>query len=78
MASVRQSEGRFTAEKLAEQHGVSRATVERAGQFAAAVDKLGLGKEVATGQCRHEQQPTFVSQEQGGIFTKLRPYFRMT
>ncbi len=49
--TVAQSEPRLsTAEEVASQHGVSRATVERAGQFAAAVDKLGLGAEVATGQ----------------------------
>jgi response regulator of citrate/malate metabolism len=50
-ATVPHFEGRLsTAEEIASQHGVSRATVERAGQFAAAVDKLGLGAEVATGQ----------------------------
>jgi phage N-6-adenine-methyltransferase len=49
--TVAQSEPRLsTAEEIAEQHGVSRETVKRAGQFAAAVDKLGLGEEVANGQ----------------------------
>jgi hypothetical protein len=37
-----QSEGRHTADKLAAQHGVSRATVERAGQFANGALLLGL------------------------------------
>lgn len=39
-----------TSAHLAAQHGVDEKTVRRAGQFAAAVDKLGLGAEVATGQ----------------------------
>lgn len=39
--SVPQNEGRsHTAERLAEQHGVSRATIERDGQFAEAVETL--------------------------------------
>lgn len=46
-----QSEEKLTsAERIAEQHGVSRATVERAGQFAEAVDKLQLGAEVVSGR----------------------------
>jgi phage N-6-adenine-methyltransferase len=50
---VPQSEGVFsgeTAERLADEYGVSRATIERDGQFAAAVDKLGLQREAAAGE----------------------------
>lgn len=48
--TVHQSDARLerTSAQIASQHGVSRATVERAGQFAAAVDKLGLGAEVVS------------------------------
>ena len=56
--TVPQFEGPFsTAESLAKEHGVSRATIERDGQFAAAVDRLGLQREVAAGEItatRHE------------------------
>ena len=45
-----QSEDLKTSEAIAVQHGVSRATVERAGQFADAVDKLQLGAEVVSGR----------------------------
>jgi len=38
--TVPQNAGRFTADVLAKQHGVSRATIERDGQFAAAVEKV--------------------------------------
>jgi len=38
---IPQNEGQpTTAERLAKQHGVSRATIERDGQFAAAVEKV--------------------------------------
>jgi hypothetical protein len=37
---VRESQSTETAEHLAEERGVSRATVERAAQFAAAVDTI--------------------------------------
>ena len=39
-----------TAERLAGEYGVSRATIERDGQFAAAVDKLGVEREAARGE----------------------------
>ncbi len=45
-----QSEDLKTSERLAKQHGVSRATIERDGQFAEAVDKLGVRQEAAAGQ----------------------------
>ncbi len=38
------------SEEIAKEYGVSRATVVRDGQFAAAVDKLGLQREVAAGE----------------------------
>lgn len=38
-----------TAERLAKQHGVSKATIERDGKFAEAVEVLGLQSEVAAG-----------------------------
>ena len=41
-----------TASDLAPQLGVSRATLERDGQFAEAVEKLDLGKEVAAGKVK--------------------------
>lgn len=37
----------------------------------------GYREEIKAGQCRHEQQPTFVSQEQGGILRNLRPEIRL-
>ena len=39
-----------TAEKLAEQHGVSKATIERDGKFAEAVEALGFSEDVARGE----------------------------
>jgi ParB family chromosome partitioning protein len=44
-----QNDGIPTAERLAQQHGVSKATIERDGQFAEAVEVLGLQAEVAAG-----------------------------
>jgi len=44
-----QSEGLITAEKLASEHGVSRATIERDAQFSNAVEKLGIEAEVTSG-----------------------------
>ncbi len=39
-----------TADAIAVEHGIGRATVERAGAFAAAADKLGIGNEVVAGE----------------------------
>ena len=39
-----------TADKLATEHGVSAPTVKRAGQFAEAVERLGIGTEVTRGE----------------------------
>ena len=49
-----QSEGLKTAEKIAREHGLGRATVERAGQFADAIERVkaiapSIECEVATG-----------------------------
>lgn len=44
-----QNDGIPTAERLAQQHGVSKATIERDGKFAEAVEVLGLQSEVAAG-----------------------------
>jgi ParB family chromosome partitioning protein len=38
-----------TSEILAQEHGVSRATIERDGQFVDAVEKIGIGQEIANG-----------------------------
>jgi phage N-6-adenine-methyltransferase len=57
-ATVPQNEDRLrTSDQLAQQHGVSHCTIERDGQFADAVDKLDLQREIASGQikpARHE------------------------
>ena len=48
--TIRQNdESISTAERLAQQHGVSPKTIERDGQFAEAVEVLGLQAEVAAG-----------------------------
>lgn len=39
-----------TAKRLAQEHGVGQATIERDGKFAEAVEKLGIEREVVTGQ----------------------------
>jgi N6-adenosine-specific RNA methylase IME4 len=46
--SVHQIEGRSTAQKLGKQHGVSKATVERAGKFAEQVEKVPELKKAIT------------------------------
>lgn len=49
--SFHQNEGSSqTAELLAEQHGVSKATIEPDGKFAEAVEVLGMADEVSTGE----------------------------
>ena len=45
-----------TSERLANEHGVSHATIERDGQFAEAVDTLGLQREAARGQVTASRQ----------------------
>jgi len=45
-----------TSERLAQEHGVSRATIERDGQFAEAVDKLGIQQEAAKGKVTVSRQ----------------------
>lgn len=49
LTSHQNDEKSTTAERLAQQHGVSKATIERDGKFAEAVEVLGLEAEVATG-----------------------------
>jgi ParB-like chromosome segregation protein Spo0J len=41
-----------TAEKLAKEHGVDEKTVRRAGQFQAAAEKLGIEKEITSGEVK--------------------------
>ncbi|MBM4012600.1 MAG: hypothetical protein FJ286_14705, partial [Planctomycetes bacterium] len=48
---------RLSAAALAEEHGVNEKTIRRDGEFAAAVDKLGIEREVVAGEIdapRHE------------------------
>jgi len=45
-----------TSERLAKEHGVSRATIERDGQYAEAVDRLGIQQEVARGEVAASRQ----------------------
>ena len=54
--SSAQNEHLKTAEKLAERHGVSAATVRRDGQYAEAVDKLGIQREVAKNEVTATRQ----------------------
>lgn len=51
-----QNDPAFTADKLAEQFGVSAPTVKRAGKFADAVEKLDLASEVAKGELKTTQK----------------------
>ncbi len=41
-----------TSDHLAKEHGVSRVTIERDGQFADAVDQLDMQREIASGQIK--------------------------
>lgn len=45
-----------TAEKLADEHGVSAPTIRRDGQYAAAVEKLGIAAEVNGGEIQATKQ----------------------
>jgi hypothetical protein len=51
-----QNEYLKTSDHLAKEHGVSRVTIERDGQFADAVDRLDLQCEIASGQIKPSRQ----------------------
>lgn len=55
-AQTAQHEPSATAQKLAQEHGVSPATVKRDGQFAEAVDRLGIHRDVARGEIPASRQ----------------------
>lgn len=55
-----QNEEKLPAAKLATEHGVSKATVERAGQYVEAVDKLGLSEEANAGELSGATQKVVV------------------
>jgi ParB family chromosome partitioning protein len=54
--SKAQNEPLKSAQKLAEEHGVSRATIKRDGQFADAVDRLDLQREITGGKIKPTKQ----------------------
>ncbi len=54
--SKAQNEPLKSAQKLAEEHGVSRATIKRDGQFADAVDRLDLQREITGGKIKPAKQ----------------------
>lgn len=49
-ASPQNEDSKKTSEVIAEQHGVSKATIERDGKFAEAVEVLGIELEVVSGE----------------------------
>jgi phage N-6-adenine-methyltransferase len=51
-----QSDPLKTADRLAKEHGVSAPTIKRDGQYAEAVDKLGLQREAAGGEVAASRQ----------------------
>ena len=51
-----QNEDLKTSERLAKEHRVSHCTIERDGQFADAVDRLDLNREIVSGQIKPARQ----------------------